>query len=60
MNPVLLANWLFMLGSLVFTIDALLENIESFSLHSLFHIFASVAFSCGCVLFLQDAQRQYD
>ena len=58
MNAILIANWLFLVGSAVFTLDAVLAMAESLSIHSIFQMSACLAFSLGCILFLQDAYRQ--
>ncbi len=58
MNSTIIANWLFLTGSAVFTLDAVITTIESLSIHSVFQISACLAFSLGCVLLLQDAYRQ--
>ncbi|MFM7425843.1 MAG: hypothetical protein ACKO7W_12780 [Elainella sp.] len=54
-------SWLFLIGSLIFQLDALLELTESWSqglnLHVLFHLSASLLFTVGSLLFvIQDQQ----
>lgn len=58
MNSTIIANWLFLMGSTVFTLDAVIEIGKSLSIHSVFSILASLAFTIGCILFLEDACRQ--
>jgi hypothetical protein len=43
---------LFLIGSLMFTLDAILENIRGISFSSLLHISASILFTIGSVLFI--------
>ncbi|MDJ0570104.1 MAG: hypothetical protein QNJ53_13815 [Pleurocapsa sp. MO_192.B19] len=57
-STIILANWLFVMGSTLFTLDAVMEISRSLSVHSVFLILASLAFTFGCVLFLEDACRQ--
>ncbi len=51
-------SWLFLIGSLVFTFDSLLEISEGISLHAVCHLFASVLFTVGSVLFIPKAQTK--
>ena len=52
-----LVSWLFLFGSLLFTLDAILENIEAVSIHSIIHFSASLLFTVGSILFLPRNQR---
>lgn len=56
-NFLFIGNWLFLLGSLVFTLDTIVEIFEGITLHSIFHIVACLFFTIGCVLFILDAQK---
>jgi hypothetical protein len=47
-----LVSWLFLIGSLIFTLDAILENIKGVSFSSILHISASILFTIGSVLFM--------
>jgi hypothetical protein len=53
-----LVSWLFLIGSLIFTLDAILENIKGISFSSLLHISASILFTIGSVLFIPTSDRQ--
>ncbi|MEO1376218.1 MAG: hypothetical protein AAFW70_18300 [Cyanobacteria bacterium J06635_10] len=53
-----LVSWLFLLGSLLFVLDAVLEIIEAISLHSIIHMSASLLFTIGSILFLPRNQQQ--
>jgi hypothetical protein len=57
-----LVSWLFLTGSLIFQMDALLELGESWgqglNLHVVFHLAASLLFTVGSLLFvIQDRQQ---
>lgn len=56
-NLLSIGNWLFLLGSLVFTFDTIIEIFEGITLHSIFHIVACLLFTIGCVLFILDAHK---
>ena len=58
MNSTIIANWLFLMGSTVFTLDSLMEINRSLSIHSIFSILTSLAFTIGCILFLEDACKE--
>ena len=47
-----LVSWLFLIGSLIFVLDAILENIRGISFSSLLHLLASILFTIGSVLFI--------
>ncbi|HEY9623404.1 MAG TPA: hypothetical protein V6C78_23810 [Crinalium sp.] len=53
----LIGNWLFLIGSLIFTVDGAIELIEGVSLHAVLHFSASVLFTIGSVLFLWRSQE---
>ncbi|MEL6225047.1 MAG: hypothetical protein AAFR31_20650 [Cyanobacteria bacterium J06627_8] len=51
-------SWLFLLGSLMFVLDSILENMRGVSFSSLLHLVASILFTIGSVLFIpNDSQR---
>lgn len=45
-------SWLFLIGSLTFFLDAVLENMQGVSFSSLLHLLASILFTIGSVLFI--------
>jgi hypothetical protein len=45
-------SWLFLIGSLMFVLDAVLENMRGVSFSSLLHLLASVLFTIGSMLFI--------
>lgn len=45
-------SWLFLIGSLLFTVDSALENVRGVSVSSLLHLSASILFTVGSVLFI--------
>lgn len=47
-----LVSWLFLIGSLMFLFDGLIELTEGISIHIFFHLPASVLFVFGSVLFM--------
>ncbi|MDJ0589831.1 MAG: hypothetical protein QNJ72_07515 [Pleurocapsa sp. MO_226.B13] len=47
-----LVSWLFLIGSLMFLFDGLIELTEGISIHVLLHLPASVLFVIGSVLFI--------
>ncbi|NJO81056.1 MAG: hypothetical protein HC827_22860 [Cyanobacteria bacterium RM1_2_2] len=49
-------SWLFLIGSLMFVLDAILENMRGVSFSSLLHLLASVLFTIGSVLFIPAEQ----
>jgi hypothetical protein len=54
-----LVSWLFLIGSLIFQLDAILELTEGISLHVAFHLSASLLFTIGSILFvLHDAKQK--
>lgn len=53
-----LVSWLFLIGSLIFVLDAILENMKDISFSSLLHLSASILFTIGSVLFIpSDSQK---
>ena len=57
-SSIIFANWLFLIGSTIFSINAAIEISESQSLHSVFSVLASLAFTVACLLFMKDAYKQ--
>jgi len=53
-----LVSWLFLIGSLIFTLDAILENVKGISFSSLLHISASILFTVGSVLFMPNHRQK--
>jgi hypothetical protein len=53
-----LVSWLFLIGSLIFQLDAILELTEGISLHVAFHLSASLLFTLGSILFVVHDARQ--
>ena len=47
-----LVSWLFLIGSLMFLVDGLIELNEGISIHVLLHLPASIMFVVGSVLFM--------
>ncbi|WP_152532321.1 hypothetical protein [Leptolyngbya sp. Heron Island J] len=45
-------SWLFLIGSLMFVLDAVLENTRGVSFSSLLHLLASILFTIGSILFI--------
>lgn len=58
MNLVFIGSWLFLIGSAIFTFEAILEIIESTSILSVFHFIACLFFTIGSYLFLDNAKTQ--
>ncbi len=57
-NREALASWLFLIGSLLFLLDAILENIKGVSFSSVLHLSASILFTIGSVLFIPSNSQQ--
>jgi hypothetical protein len=53
-----LVSWLFLIGSLIFQVDAILELTEGISTHAILHISASCLFTVGSILFVIHDARQ--
>lgn len=51
-------SWLFLIGFLMFVLDAILENTRGVSFSSLLHLLASVLFTIGSVLFIPTDSQQ--
>ncbi len=47
-----LVSWLFLIGSLMFLFDGLIELTEGISIHVFLHLPASILFVVGSVLFM--------
>ncbi len=45
-------SWLFLIGSLMFVVDGVLENLQGVSFSSVLHLTASILFTIGSVLFI--------
>ena len=52
MNREALVSVLFLMGSLIFLLDAVLENLRGISFSSMLHLSASALFTIGSVLFI--------
>lgn len=52
-----LISWLFLIGSLMFLFDGLIELTEGISIHVFLHLPASVLFVIGSVLFMPTDQE---
>ncbi|MEL7084984.1 MAG: hypothetical protein AAGM36_10855 [Cyanobacteria bacterium J06597_1] len=52
-----LVSWLFLVGSLLFVLDGVLENLRGMSLSSVLHISASLLFTVGSLLFMPKRSR---
>lgn len=50
-------SWLFLIGSLMFLFDGILELTESISIHGLIHLSASILFTIGSILFIPTEQK---
>lgn len=58
MNREALVSVLFLIGSLIFLLDAVLENLRGISFSSMLHLSASILFTIGSVLFIPSNSRQ--
>lgn len=56
-NLAFTASLLFFLGSVIFTVEAVLEAIKVSSLLSFVHFLACLFFSIGSLLFLYDTKK---
>ena len=52
LNKEALVSYLFLIGSLMFVLDSILENMASVSFSSELHLTASILFTIGSVLFI--------
>lgn len=50
-------SWLFLVGSLMFVLDAVLENLKGVSFSSILHISASILFTIGSILFIPSTAK---
>jgi hypothetical protein len=57
-NLLLVGNWLFFIGSAIFTVDAFTEIADGFSLKAIAHISASLFFTIGCGIFVYDERKK--
>lgn len=55
---VLIASWLFLIGSGLFMIDAISEIVSHFSLMSLLHFSEGVLFLVGSLFFMPEKQTE--
>jgi hypothetical protein len=56
-NRAYLVSWLFLIGSLIFMADGILELTEDISIHAIFHNLASLLFTIGSIFFLLDTRQ---
>ncbi|EDX82401.1 hypothetical protein S7335_847 [Synechococcus sp. PCC 7335] len=54
----MLTSWLFLVGSILFQIDAVIELLEGFSIHVGLHLLAGFLFTIGSILFVVDGARK--
>ncbi|MEO0409521.1 MAG: hypothetical protein AAF289_19430 [Cyanobacteria bacterium P01_A01_bin.135] len=52
-----LVSWLFLIGSLLFVLDAVLENLKGVSFSSFLHLFAGILFTVGSALFIPQSDE---
>jgi hypothetical protein len=57
-NLLPIGNWLFFIGSAIFTVDAFTEIADGFSLRAIAHIGASLLFAIGCGIFVYDERQK--
>ncbi|NHC34031.1 hypothetical protein [Scytonema millei] len=48
------ASWLFLIGSLMFVFDAILEIFKGITVSAVLHFSASIIFTIGSILFMPD------
>lgn len=51
------ASWLFLAGSLIFVVDAILENLAAVTLASCLHLSGSILFTLGSTLLIPRRPR---
>ncbi|AFY86869.1 hypothetical protein [Chroococcidiopsis thermalis] len=51
------ASWLFLIGSLMFVFDAILEIFKGITLSAILHFSASIIFTIGSILFMPDPSQ---
>lgn len=56
MNPIQIGNSLFVIGSLIFTGDCIIDVLEEVSLHALSEMLAGLMFSIGSLLMITPKQ----
>ena len=50
-------SWLFLIGSLIFQVDSVIELRQGFTTHAILNVFASLLFTLGSILFvIHDSQ----
>ena len=54
----ILISWLFLIGSLIFTLDSILEILREVTFSATLHISASVLFTIGSVLFIPNNKEK--
>lgn len=54
----LIASWLFLIGSGLFTIEAIAEVTSQFSPMSLMHLSEGILFLVGSIFFMPDARTE--
>ncbi|MBE9020847.1 hypothetical protein IQ272_32920 [Chroococcidiopsidales cyanobacterium LEGE 13417] len=57
-NRELLVSWLFLIGSLIFTLDSILEFFRGVTFSAILHVSASVLFTIGSVLFIPNSKEK--
>ncbi len=57
-NRLVLVSWLFLIGSLIFTADAVLEIWQGISLHAILYISGSLLFVMGSLLLLPISEEK--
>lgn len=55
-----IGNWLFLFGSLLFTLDAISDAWVACSMRALVILVACCLFTMGCILFLLDTPAKAD
>lgn len=51
-------SWLFLIGSLIFQVDSIIEVKEGLSNHVILHVFGSLLFTVGSIFFVIQDMRQ--
>ena len=51
-------SWLFLIGSLIFQYDSILEVLEGLSTHVILHVVGSLLFTIGSIFFVIQDMRQ--
>ena len=55
---IFIASWLFLIGSMLFTVDAITEIADSLSLMSSLHLSESILFLAGSLFFMPDTRTE--